>query len=72
MPPDFVALAENFYPRPLRGGRPFFNGFGIPGYLISIHALCEEGDGMPSGTTWEAALISIHALCVEGDVSVSR
>ena len=33
-----------FYPRPLRGGRPFrdrqVNGFDV----ISIHALCEEGD----------------------------
>ena len=35
---------ENFYPRPLRGGRPHPAVF--PGHcqVISIHALCEEGD----------------------------
>ena len=34
----------NFYPRPLRGGRPF-QPPGRPVHLpISIHALCEEGD----------------------------
>ena len=35
---------EDFYPRPLRGGRPggVVDGVGPGG--ISIHALCEEGD----------------------------
>jgi hypothetical protein len=37
--------ADNFYPRPPRGGRPEHGplGHGVP--QISIHALREEGDG---------------------------
>ena len=46
--PSLTAFSD-FYPRPPRGGRPFFNGFGIPGYLISIHALREEGDTLDGG-----------------------
>ncbi len=56
----------DFYPRPLRGGRPFrdrqVNGFDV----ISIHALCEEGDAAIPEYYWRK-LISIHALCEEGD-----
>ena len=37
---------ENFYPRPLRGGRPAVPQAGRPGADISIHALCEEGDAV--------------------------
>ena len=37
------ALA-NFYPRPLRGGRPMLSSFHAICQTISIHALCEEGD----------------------------
>ena len=34
-----------FYPRPLRGGRPFLVDLEALLLQISIHALCEEGDG---------------------------
>ena len=34
-----------FYPRPLRGGRLFGEALHHGGCSISIHALCEEGDG---------------------------
>ena len=36
--------------------------------LISIHALCEEGD-IRHDHTYQQGLISIHALCEEGDPS---
>ena len=38
--------SKNFYPRPLRGGRLLlvFEQAGL--FVISIHALCEEGDGV--------------------------
>ena len=55
-----------FYPRPLRGGRPcvvlIINQF----VIISIHALCEEGDFLLLGVPGNG-FISIHALCEEGD-----
>ena len=35
---------RNFYPRPLRGGRPLAELQNIMLRAISIHALCEEGD----------------------------
>ena len=35
---------HNFYPRPLRGGRPIPAGCSPLPQRISIHALCEEGD----------------------------
>ena len=38
----------NFYPRPPRGGRPTDKGFFQPQQEISIHALREEGDWMPT------------------------
>ena len=34
----------NFYPRPPRGGRPFWNCLSQKPLSISIHALREEGD----------------------------
>ena len=34
----------NFYPRPLRGGRPLVHDGILDPRNISIHALCEEGD----------------------------
>ena len=34
-----------FYPRPLRGGRLTTFEEKVNAYRISIHALCEEGDG---------------------------
>ena len=58
--------ATNFYPRPPRGGRPQLIGLIPVRFLISIHALREEGDL----STWGAAQcegISIHALREEGD-----
>ena len=35
---------QDFYPRPPRGGRPYFVYFWCTGGCISIHALREEGD----------------------------
>ena len=42
---------SDFYPRPLRGGRPVRPVKVSGGELISIHALCEEGDPTP-GKAW--------------------
>ena len=39
--------STDFYPRPLRGGRLGFKANGQIGVMISIHALCEEGDPIP-------------------------
>ena len=36
--------------------------------MISIHALCEEGDKASGVVPEKLRLISIHALCEEGDV----
>ena len=59
--------SKNFYPRPLRGGRLLlvFEQAGL--FVISIHALCEEGDVVLIGQ-FAGGVISIHALCEEGDV----
>ena len=38
-----------------------------PGTVISIHALCEEGDMRNYLHALEVRAISIHALCEEGD-----
>ena len=35
---------SDFYPRPLRGGRPHIHIPALFRPMISIHALCEEGD----------------------------
>ena len=58
--------SKNFYPRPLRGGRLLlvFEQAGL--FVISIHALCEEGDVVLIGQ-FAGGVISIHALCEEGD-----
>ena len=40
----FGQTLEDFYPRPLRGGRHLFDMLVPFAALISIHALCEEGD----------------------------
>ena len=37
-------LLRDFYPRPLRGGRPHRHILSGDTSNISIHALCEEGD----------------------------
>ena len=87
-----VSGFSNFYPRPLRGGRPTVTqqprGTSIflstPSArrateakphqrqvpIISIHALCEEGDRGTFSPS-EFLRISIHALCEEGDVDVN-
>ena len=39
--------------------------------LISIHALCEEGDASGFNTFLRAICISIHALCEEGDLTTA-
>ena len=41
----FEAGPDDFYPRPLRGGRLYRRQTYHNHELISIHALCEEGDG---------------------------
>ena len=41
--------AENFYPRPPRGGRREAVGLALVGHAISIHALREEGDAVAAG-----------------------
>ena len=59
-------LRRNFYPRPLRGGRPRYLPSSTDAPDISIHALCEEGDEVVvAGLCLQG--ISIHALCEEGD-----
>ena len=80
---------SDFYPRPLRGGRPQPNELNPPDgvflstpsarratilakkvfapQIISIHALCEEGDRKSRWPRPTAKTISIHALCEEGD-----
>ena len=55
-----------FYPRPPRGGRRVRACFTRARAAISIHALREEGDGMPLGVE-PSQQISIHALREEGD-----
>ena len=42
---NLLSHLQNFYPRPLRGGRPDRRCRRVPARPISIHALCEEGDG---------------------------
>ena len=41
---DYVNITNDFYPRPLRGGRRIACDRQSGGQKISIHALCEEGD----------------------------
>ena len=57
---------EDFYPRPLRGGRRSRAAVRRSSSRISIHALCEEGD-LPHLVNVLVVDISIHALCEEGD-----
>ena len=60
-------IAAYFYPRPLRGGRRDAHRRAAAAVAISIHALCEEGDG-PLQIRDQPVEISIHALCEEGDM----
>ena len=58
-----------FYPRPPRGGR-HEQAFGYQeAWAISIHALREEGDLIPTIAGW-GLNISIHALREEGDINI--
>ena len=57
----------DFNPRPPRGGRPIDWHFPEPCFVISIHALREEGDARVGHTACEVVVISIHALREEGD-----
>ena len=43
----YCAASRNFYPRPLRGGRPVVDGDRPRDVSISIPALREEGDHLP-------------------------
>ena len=46
----FITLVTSyFYPRPPRGGRPPVELALLASYVISIHALREEGDGSTFG-----------------------
>ena len=58
-----------FYPRPPRGGRLVQLIHKRLAFLISIHALREEGDGTVYGFYSVQIPISIHALREEGDCS---
>ena len=60
----------NFYPRPPRGGRLVLVISVFHRYLISIHALREEGDDHLAAAS-TGTLISIHALREEGDKLIS-
>ena len=56
----------HFYPRPPRGGRQLSTNLPSYQFMISIHALREEGD--PCGQcVVVVGVISIHALREEGD-----
>ena len=44
----WLTLNTYFYPRPLRGGRLITVSMSHRPLVISIHALCEEGDHSPS------------------------
>ena len=63
---QLILFTQNFYPRPLRGGRRHRLQPGLRPRVISIHALCEEGDWRSSSVILFFG-ISIHALCEEGD-----
>mgnify|MGYP005764733477 CR=1 FL=1 len=60
------APQTDFYPRPLRRGRPATGEVIDDDFVISIHALFAEGDGafLELGCLQK---ISIHALFAEGD-----
>ena len=62
--------ASNFYPRPPRGGRPVTDAAAARVWVISIHALREEGDAALWVSTVDAGSISIHALREEGDAAL--
>ncbi len=67
-----ILSIQNFYPRPPRGGRHSPTRLSVMRYIISIHALREEGDFyfffVPNRLVW----ISIHALREEGDIEPRR
>ena len=59
----------NFYPRPPRGGRLLCHLKLRLAFIISIHALREEGDDRAAGLSVQR-IISIHALREEGDTVI--
>ena len=65
--PRCQAAADDFYPRPPRGGRLIYCKRLNPDTCISIHALREEGDHLADNAR-RGRLISIHALREEGDL----
>ena len=67
-----MLLFLDFYPRPLRGGRPLALPIGLHIKIISIHALCEEGDRQRDIIHAAVHQISIHALCEEGDARTRK
>ena len=65
--PEHLRGGRNFYPRPPRGGRPRCFFVFAQSFVISIHALREEGDLPHSLFVSKLVSISIHALREEGD-----
>ena len=65
----YIRARYNFYPRPPRGGRQCTQGSSTFTTQISIHALREEGDGLPLRLRGQTPGISIHALLAEGDIA---
>ena len=49
---DHAAGTDNFYPRPPRGGRLLVPNIFPTQFMISIHALREEGDAARAGSLW--------------------
>ena len=64
---EFFAKAEDFYPRPPRGGRLGIGTRIVEVQVVSIHALREEGDLVVRELLLIVSSISIHALREEGD-----
>ena len=63
-----TGIFADFYPRPPRGGRPCPRQGRQDCWIISIHALREEGDLAALGYKMPDIPISIHALREEGDL----
>ena len=70
MPSSETTSVEDFYPRPPRGGRHEGENGTHAEFIISIHALREEGDEV-CGADRRICEISIHALREEGDPCVT-
>ena len=61
-----------FYPRPLRGGRPYFIRDRFKELEISIHALCEEGDPPAVSLDGNAGFLSTPSARRATDLPLHR